>query len=54
MSGKDSNPRPLSVTQEEYLKRWDMIFGRDQEEIITELVEPTKIVNKDKKDQTQE
>jgi hypothetical protein len=24
-------PRPFSVTQEEYDRRWDMIFGRDQD-----------------------
>ena len=30
--GKGSKPRPLSVTQEEYSKRWDAIFGRDLEE----------------------
>jgi len=29
--GKGSKPRPISVTQEEYSKRWDMIFGRDLE-----------------------
>ena len=28
--GKGSKPRPYSVTQEEYDKRWDAIFGRDQ------------------------
>lgn len=27
--GKGSKPRPFSVTQEEYSKRWDMIFARD-------------------------
>lgn len=27
--GKGSAPRPYSVTQEEYARRWDMIFGRD-------------------------
>jgi hypothetical protein len=27
--GKGSAPRPFSVTQEEYSKRWDMIFQRD-------------------------
>jgi hypothetical protein len=27
--GKGSAPRPFSVTQEEYTKRWDMIFSRD-------------------------
>ncbi len=30
--GKGSKPRPLSVSQEEYEKRWDVIFGRDLEE----------------------
>jgi hypothetical protein len=27
--GKGSAPRPLSVSNEEYAKRWDAIFGRD-------------------------
>jgi hypothetical protein len=27
--GKGSSPRPFSVTNEEYAKRWDTIFGRD-------------------------
>lgn len=27
--GKGSRPRPYSVTNEEYSKRWDAIFGRD-------------------------
>ena len=30
--GKGSAPRPYSVTQEEYDKRWDAIFGRDESE----------------------
>lgn len=29
MSGKGSAPRPLSVSNEEYAKRWDAIFQRD-------------------------
>jgi hypothetical protein len=29
MSGKGSAPRPFSVSNEEYSKRWDAIFGRD-------------------------
>jgi hypothetical protein len=28
---KGSNPRPFSVTEEEYKSRWDAIFGRDLE-----------------------
>lgn len=31
--GKGSRPRPFSVTQEEYNKRWDYIFQRDKREI---------------------
>jgi hypothetical protein len=27
--GKGSKPRPISVTQEEYENRWDLIFQRD-------------------------
>jgi hypothetical protein len=27
--GKGSKPRPISVAQEEYDKRWDAIFQRD-------------------------
>ena len=30
--GKGSRPRPFSVSQKEYDKRWDAIFGRDLEE----------------------
>lgn len=37
MSGKGSSPRPFSVTQEEYAKRWDMIFGRDLDDKKTEF-----------------
>ncbi|NBW34021.1 MAG: hypothetical protein EBR30_03180 [Cytophagia bacterium] len=28
-AGKGSKPRPYSVSQEEYDKRWDAIFARD-------------------------
>jgi hypothetical protein len=27
--GKGSNPRPFSVSNDEYANRWDAIFGRD-------------------------
>ena len=30
--GKGSKPRPYSISQEEYDKRWDAIFGRDEPE----------------------
>ena len=29
--GKGSKPRPFQVANEEYAKRWDLIFGRDNE-----------------------
>jgi len=29
MSGKGSRPRPFSVSNDEYSKRWDAIFKRD-------------------------
>ena len=35
--GKGSAPRPFSVSNEEYAKRWDAIFGRD----IKQDPEPT-------------
>ena len=31
-AGKGSSPRPFSVSQDEYNKRWDAIFGRDLEQ----------------------
>lgn len=31
-SGKGSGPRPFSVSNEEYAKRWDLIFSRDLDE----------------------
>jgi hypothetical protein len=30
--GKGSSPRPFSVSQDEYDKRWDAIFQRDLKE----------------------
>lgn len=33
MTGKGSAPRPFSVSNEEYQKRWDAIFQRDIKEI---------------------
>ena len=29
--GKGSRPRPFSVSNEEYARRWDAIFGRDSD-----------------------
>ena len=34
--GKGSSSRPLSVTQDEYANRWDLIFGRDKTKIEKE------------------
>jgi hypothetical protein len=31
--GKGSAPRPFSVSNEEYAKRWDAIFGKDLKEL---------------------
>ncbi len=31
-AGKGSSPRPFSVDQEEYAKRWDIIFGKKNKE----------------------
>jgi len=35
--GKGSTPRPFSVTQEEYDKRWDAIFGVDEDDDDDEI-----------------
>jgi hypothetical protein len=37
--GKGSAPRPFSVTQDEYAKRWDAIFQRDLPKEDEEKVE---------------
>ena len=34
--GKGSTPRPFSVSNEEYAKRWEAIFGRDK---VDEIIE---------------
>ena len=39
MSGKGSAPRPFSVSNEEYQKRWDAIFQRDIREVEDDLNE---------------
>ena len=39
MSGKGSAPRPFSVSNEEYKKRWDAIFQRDIREVEDDLNE---------------
>ena len=37
--GKGSSPRPFSVSNEEYAKRWEAIFGRDKVDQIIEDAE---------------
>ncbi len=37
--GKGSSPRPFSVSQDEYNKRWDAIFSRDLKEEEPEIEE---------------
>ena len=32
--GKGSSPRPFSIVNDEYSKRWDAIFGRDLKEEV--------------------
>ena len=38
-AGKGSRPRPFSIAQDEYEKRWDAIFGRDLKEDKNEEVD---------------
>ena len=42
---KGSTPRPRSVAQEEYDKRWDAIFGRDLHESEPELTQPVSVLD---------
>jgi len=34
--GKGSSPRPFSISEEEYARRWDAIFGREDVEKIVD------------------
>jgi len=34
--GKGSSPRPFSVSEEEYARRWEAIFGREDVEKIVD------------------
>jgi hypothetical protein len=47
MSGKGSRPRPFSVSQEEYEKRWDMIFGRDLQNQDHDQNQDTNLVSQE-------
>ena len=48
--GKGSSPRPFSVSNEEYAKRWEAIFGREDVEKIIEDAEKYLEQTKEKKD----
>jgi hypothetical protein len=41
--GKGSSPRPFSIAHDEYMKRWDAIFGRDLKEELPNESESDKI-----------
>jgi len=51
--GKGSKPRPFSVSQEEYDKRWDAIFQRDlpkEEKLVLQMpgtIGGAKVIFKD-------
>lgn len=49
MSGKGSAPRPFSVSDEEYKKRWDAIFQRDIREVEDQRNEDEAFNNISKK-----
>jgi hypothetical protein len=34
--GKGSSPRPFSISEEEYARRWEAIFGREDVEKIVD------------------
>lgn len=48
--GKGSTPRPFSVSNEEYAKRWEAIFGREDVEKIVKDAEKYLEQTKEKKD----
>jgi hypothetical protein len=45
-AGKGSSPRPFSVDQDEYAKRWDAIFGKKNKEQQEQKSEENKSENK--------
>jgi hypothetical protein len=50
--GKGSSPRPFSVSQDEYNKRWDAIFQRDEVtgRDLKEEEEPEEVLEEDEDD----
>jgi len=48
--GKGSSPRPFSVSQDEYNKRWDAIFSRDLKDDPQDLSEDTERSEEEEED----
>lgn len=48
--GKGSKPRPFSITEEEYARRWETIFGREDVEKIIDDAKKYLEQQKEKKD----
>jgi hypothetical protein len=48
--GKGSSPRPFSVSNEEYAKRWEAIFGRDK---VDQIINDAEKYLKEQKRTTQ-
>jgi hypothetical protein len=48
--GKGSSPRPFSVSEEEYARRWEAIFGREDVEKIVDDAKKYLEQTKEKKD----
>ena len=49
--GKGSSPRPFSISEEEYARRWEAIFGRDKvEKIIQDAKDYLKQQEEKKRD----
>jgi hypothetical protein len=49
--GKGSRPRPFSVSQDEYDRRWDAIFQRDLED--DKIKEVSKLIAEETLDETE-
>jgi len=48
--GKGSSPRPFSISEEEYARRWEAIFGREDVEKIVDDANKYLESTKEKKD----
>jgi hypothetical protein len=47
--GKGSSPRPFSISQEEYVNRWDAIFQRDlkDENLHEQVIQAAEEIKKE-------